>query len=153
MNVLTVTLPLAHWLKLQISCKLYCTIYHCLPVVFCQGNSIFQEHFSVKSYDQHLQSIIEIQSNLERCVFNSIKEHVFEQINPSQHGFVAGKSCVTQLVEVLDHIGSQLEQGKRIDLIYLDMSKAFDKVSHAHLIIRLRDFGFGGVCWTGLPCF
>ena len=85
-----------------------------------------------------------ISKTLERCVFNSIKYHVFEQINPSQHGFVAGKSCVTQFVEVLHHIGSQIDQGKQIDLIYLDMSKAFDKVSHMRLINRLRDFGFGG---------
>ena len=39
---------------------------------------------------------------LERCVFNNIKHHVFQQINPSQHGFVPGKSCVTQLVEVFE---------------------------------------------------
>ena len=31
-----------------------------------------------------------------------------------------------------------------IDVLYLDMSKAFYKVSHAELIHRLREFGFGG---------
>ncbi|CAB3982957.1 Hypothetical predicted protein [Paramuricea clavata] len=44
---------------------------------------------------------------LERCVFISIKEHAFSQINSCQHGFISGKSCVTQLIEVLDTIGSQ----------------------------------------------
>jgi hypothetical protein len=33
---------------------------------------------------------------------------------------------------------------KQIDVIYLDMSKAFDKVSHKRLLLRLREFGFGG---------
>ena len=55
-----------------------------------------------------------------------------------------GKSCVTQLIEVLDQLGRELDRGKQIDVLYLDMSKAFDRVSHAELIRRLREFGFGG---------
>ena len=51
---------------------------------------------------------------------------------------------MTQLIEVLDTISSQLDLGKQIDVIYLDMSKAFDKVSHVRLLHRLREFGFGG---------
>ena len=66
---------------------------------------------------------------MERCVFNSIKDHVYSLIDSSQHGFITGRSCVTQLVEleVLDFIGSQLDNGGRVDVIYLDMSKAFHK--------------------------
>ena len=81
---------------------------------------------------------------LERCVFNTIKDHIFCRINPCQHGFLPGKNCVTQLIEVFDKIGKQLDRGKQIDVIYLDMSKAFDKVSHKRLLLRLREFGFGG---------
>ena len=81
---------------------------------------------------------------LERCVFNKIKDHVFEQINNGQHGFVPRKSCVTQLIEVFEYIGRELDLGKQVDVIYLDMSKAFDRVSHMKLLKRLRDFGFGG---------
>jgi hypothetical protein len=77
-------------------------------------------------------------------LFISIKEHAFSQINSCQLGFISRKSCVTQLIEVLDTIGSQLDLGKKIDVIYLDMSKAFDKVSHVRLPHRLREFGFGG---------
>ncbi|CAB4015058.1 Hypothetical predicted protein, partial [Paramuricea clavata] len=62
---------------------------------------------------------------LERCVFNTIKDHIFCRINPCQHG-------------------KQLDRGKQVDVIYLDMSKAFDKVSHKRLLLRLREFGFGG---------
>ena len=81
---------------------------------------------------------------LERCVLYNIKNHVFQQINPCHHGFVPGKSCVTQLIEVFEQIGSKLDSGEQIDVIYLDLSKAFDKVSHAKLLKRLREFGFGG---------
>ena len=92
-----------------------------------------------------------ISKTLERCVFNNIKHHAYEQINPCQNGFVPKKSCITQLIEVLDHIGRDLDRGKQIDVLYLDMSKAFDKVSHAKLLHRLREFGFGGsiLKWFG----
>ena len=81
---------------------------------------------------------------LECCVLYNIKNHVFQQLNPCHHGFVPGKSCVTQLIEVFEQIGSKLDSGEQIDMIYLDLSKAFDKVSHAKLLKRLREFGFGG---------
>jgi hypothetical protein len=42
--------------------------------------------------------------------------------------FIPGKSCTTQLLEVLDYIGSLLDGGKQTDVVYMDMSKAFDKV-------------------------
>ena len=49
----------------------------------------------------------------ERCVFYNIKNHVFQQINPCHHGFVPGKSCVTQHFE---QIGSKLGSGEQIDV-------------------------------------
>jgi hypothetical protein len=48
-----------------------------------------------------------------------------------------------KIIEVFDKIGKQLDRGKQIDVIYLDISKAFDKVSHKRLLLRLREFGFG----------
>ncbi len=88
---------------------------------------------------------------LERCLVDCIKDHVFSQINPCQHGFIQGRDCVTQLIEVFDKIGNLPDRGKQIDVIYLDMSKAFDKVSHKRLLLRLRDFGFTGniLSWFG----
>ena len=79
---------------------------------------------------------------LERCVFNNIKGHIYSQINPCQHGFVPGKNCASQLIEVFDKIGSKLDRGKQIDVFYLDMSKAFDKVSHKRLLLCLREYAF-----------
>ena len=81
---------------------------------------------------------------LERCVFNNIKYHIYQQISPCHNSFILGKSCITQLVEVLEHIGRELDRSKQINVLYLDMSKAFDKVSHNQLLHRLRAFGFEG---------
>ncbi|CAB4040936.1 Hypothetical predicted protein, partial [Paramuricea clavata] len=65
-------------------------------------------------------------------------------IQKLQHRFISGKSCVTNLLEVLDYIGSELDNGGQVDAIYLDLSKAFDKVSHSRLKQKLRMAGFGG---------
>ena len=80
----------------------------------------------------------------ERCVLNSIKDHLYQVISPKQHGFCTGRSCVTNLLEALDHIGSLLASGSQVDTIYLDMSKAFDKVGHRGLVHKLIQACFGG---------
>ncbi|CAB4026219.1 RNA-directed DNA polymerase from mobile element jockey, partial [Paramuricea clavata] len=103
-----------------------------------KGDQEFVEHYRPISLLPLVSKV------LERCVFNTIKDHIFCRINPCQHGFLPGKNCVTQLIEVFDKIGKQLDRGKQIDVIYFDMSKAFDKVSHKRLLLRLREFGFGG---------
>ena len=64
---------------------------------------------------------------------------------PTQHGFLPGRSCMTNLIDVLHYVGSRLDRGGQIDMVYLDMSKAFDKVHHDVLIQKLRKvYGFGG---------
>ena len=60
---------------------------------------------------------------------------------------------MTQLVEVLDFIGSQLDNRGQVDVIYLDMSKAFDKVSHCKLLRKLRNYGFGGTLLAWLESY
>ena len=81
---------------------------------------------------------------MERCVFNGIKDGVNRLIQRCHHGFTAGRSCVTQLVQVLDIISSHLDNGCQTHTVYLDMSNAFDRVSHRKLINKLRQYGFGG---------
>ena len=67
---------------------------------------------------------------MERCLFDAIMDQVYILFGSYQHGFMAKRSCVTQLVEVFDLIGSQLDKGGQLDIIFLDMSKAFHEVSH-----------------------
>ena len=48
----------------------------------------------------------------------------------SQHGFVSGKRCLTQLLSHFDDIYKGLLTGADTDAIYLDYAKAFDKSDH-----------------------
>ena len=77
-------------------------------------------------------------------MFNSFKDRLHETLSAYQHWFISGESSTSNLLDVLDHIGTLLDDGRQVDMVYMDMSKAFDKVSHARLLHKLCEFGFGG---------
>ena len=58
-------------------------------------------------------------------------------INPSQHGFLKAKACLTNLLCFLEEITKWVDDGSPVDVIYLDFQKAFDKVPHQRLINKL----------------
>ena len=60
----------------------------------------------------------------------------------NQHGFRAGRSCLTQLLSHFDEIFTGLSKGADTDAIYLDYAKAFDKVDHRLLLSKLKKYGF-----------
>ena len=62
-------------------------------------------------------------------------------MNPGQHGFRAGRSCLSQLIEHHENIMASLEKGCNVDVVYLDFEKAFDKVDHGVLLHKLRSLG------------
>ena len=62
----------------------------------------------------------------------------------SQHGFRKGRSCLTNLLILLENITKSLDEGDNVDLIFLDFAKAFDKVSHGKLIDKLERHGISG---------
>ena len=62
----------------------------------------------------------------------------------SQHGFRRQRGCLTQLLDHMDNIFKELNSGNEVDCIYLDYSKAFDKVNHGILITKLEKLGVRG---------
>ena len=65
-------------------------------------------------------------------------------ICPEQHGFRKKRSCESQLIGLVDEISHSLERGQDTDLIVMDFSKAFDKVSHSLLLHKIRHYGITG---------
>ena len=70
-----------------------------------------------------------------------------------QHGFRSLRSTLTQLLDYWDGILDHLQNGKGVDSIYLDFSKAFDKVCHTRLIQKLKSFNIGGKLLKWLESF
>ena len=64
-------------------------------------------------------------------------------INPSQHGFLKARSCLTNLSCFLEEITKWVDEGSPVDVIYLDFQKAFDKIPHQRLILKLKSHGMG----------
>ena len=61
-----------------------------------------------------------------------------ELIRESQHGFVKKKSCLSNLLVFMVEVTSYLDSGNPVDVIYLDYQKAFDKVPHHRLLMKLK---------------
>ena len=80
----------------------------------------------------------------ERCIYNRLIDHVHGQIYELQYGFLRGRSTTSQLLHVLHQVLKVLEQRNQVDIVYLDFAKAFDKVSHDLLLVKLHNFGIRG---------
>jgi hypothetical protein len=65
-------------------------------------------------------------------------------IKGSQHGFTKGRSCTINLLEFMEKVTKAADEGKSIDIIYLDFAKAFDKVPIRRLIAKLSGMGISG---------
>ena len=82
---------------------------------------------------------------LERLIFNKMIDHVTKSISPLQFGFT--KNCST-LQQMLIFINQVINTPSQTDVIYFDISKAFDTVSHSILLRKLWSIGITGTLWT-----
>ena len=83
---------------------------------------------------------------MESIIRDDIVNHLNRNmlIRTSQHGFMFSKSCQTNLIEYLDTLTKLVEAGHSVDIIYLDFAKAFDKVPHQRLLLKLQSHGVTG---------
>ena len=70
-------------------------------------------------------------------------------LNPSQHGFLKVRSCLTNMLCFLEEITKWIDEGSPVDIIYLDFQNAFDKVPHQRLLLKLKAHGIsdGTIDW------
>ena len=92
---------------------------------------------------------------MERIVSEEITKHFTKNdlFTKEQHGFIKGKNCTTNLLETLDEITFELSQGNSIDVLYTDMAKAFDTVSHTKLLVKTQAYGIGYLIINWLSSF
>ena len=83
---------------------------------------------------------------LEKIVRDNIVKSLESQglIHKDQHGFRGGRSCCTQLLEVMEVWTRWFDLGLPWDTIYTDFSKAFDSVPHQRLLNKIHAYGIRG---------
>ncbi|GAB0210347.1 protein NYNRIN-like [Grus japonensis] len=84
---------------------------------------------------------------MEQIILSAITWHVQDNqvIRPSQHGFVKGRPCLMNLISFYDKMTHLVDEGKAVDVVYLDFSKAFDTLSHSILLEKLAAHGLDGL--------
>jgi hypothetical protein len=82
---------------------------------------------------------------LERIIKENLTQFLERkgQITLKQHGFVNGRSCLTNLLEVFEKWTEYLDAGNGFDVVYLDYRKAFDTVPHRRLLTKIQQAGIG----------
>ena len=83
---------------------------------------------------------------LEHIIHSHIMKHLeqYSILTDVQHGFRAKRSTVTQLILTIHDMAKTIQDNKSVHAAVLDFSKAFDKVPHKRLIIKLQYYGIRG---------
>lgn len=79
----------------------------------------------------------------EHCVLSQLSSYFFQGniIHSSQHGFRSGASTISAITELVNSIHDSFEQKNITSAIFLDLSRAFDTISHPILLDKLHWYG------------
>ena len=141
-TVKQISTPLAHMFNMSLQEGI-------VPLEWKEANisSLFQKGLRNKSVNYRPVSLTSVICKLLETI---IRDHMMDYlikhklINPSQHGFLKARSCLTNLLSFFfEEITKWVDDGSPVDVIYLDFQKSFDKVPHQRLIIKLKSHGMG----------
>ena len=119
----------------------------------CQCNSSVQKSSKIKTRKLPLISLTCVCCKvLEHIITSNIMAHLDRNnlLFQNQHGFRSRVSCETQLIQFTQDLYDTLnKQGGQADVIVMDFSKAFDKVDHQRLLLKLHRLGIntGVITW------
>lgn len=138
----------------------YCADLLCVPLTYLFNLSldsgifpaIWKESYiiplhksGVKSHVSNYRGIAKlscIPKLFEHIVTDSITPLVSPLISPVQHGFMKGRSTVTNLLEFSSYVHDGFTKGKQTDVVYTDLTKAFDRLCIPRLLYKLDAIGF-----------
>ena len=80
---------------------------------------------------------------MEHIIYSNIMSHLetYNILSPEQFGFRKNHSAELQLLQTVHDLALTLNNGSQCDVVLLDFSKAFDRVPHRHLMLKLDYYG------------
>lgn len=103
-----------------------------------------EETFTDVTSSRPLSKINALASIMESIIYKKIEAITRTKITHNQHGFVKGRSILTNLLQLSNNILEAFKSDTQIVAVYLDFLKAFDKVDHNILLNKLQKMGITG---------
>ena len=132
--------PLSDMYNLSLTTKTY-------PASWKKANvcPIFKKDNPCKLNNYRPISLLNYEGKImERCVHKHISEYLEANtiISEFQSGFKPTDSTINQLAYLCNEFAKDIDESKEIRVVFLDISKAFDRVWHKGLLAKLRAIGF-----------
>ena len=147
--VLALYIPIHHLFNL-------CLSHTCIPAewkvhrivpIFKSGD---RSHIS--NY-RPISLLCTISKVLETIIYDKVIIFLYGSISVNQFGFLQGHSCLQQILSFLNNVYNNYDNKTQTDVLYLDFRKAFDSVSHSHLLCKLKMMGITGSLWNWFEAY
>ena len=92
---------------------------------------------------------------LERLIRTALDRHLISNnlLPATQHGFVPRKSCVTNLLLAREAWSDAWERKQPVHSVFIDFSRAFDRVNHSLLLHKLCNLGITGKLYDWIAAY
>ena len=111
-----------------------------ITTVFKKGSRNKPENYRTVSLTSVVCKLLETLIRYHMVEF-LVKHNLIIIINTSQHGFLKARSFLTNLLCFFEEITKWVDDGSPVDVVYLDFQKAFGKVQHQRLLVKLKTHG------------
>lgn len=135
--------PLAHITNLTLSTGIFPDLLKksTIKPIFKSGDPLKPKNYRPISLVSNFSKIIE--KTIKNRIINHLDNH--KVISENQYGFKKGLSTTDSIYAVTHEIHKILNGGKRPLVVFLDLAKAFDTISHDLLLSKLRNIGLRGI--------
>lgn len=129
--------PLKLIFNLSLSCGTFPSCWKLTRIspIFKKGDSALVSNYRPVTILSNFAKVF------DSLVYSEVYRNVHPYISVSQHGFMSGRSTVTNLLSITQTISETLDAGGQMDVIYTDFSRAFDTIDHRILLTKLEHLG------------